>query len=125
MSPKLPQGILNLDKPPAWTSHDVVARVRRLIGVKRVGHAGTLDPLATGVLLVCVGQATRVSEYLMRSHKHYRATLRLGIETDTHDADGSRGQPSGNRDRDQSLIGRGVSATPRIYRADTAHVFSP
>jgi len=84
-----PRGILNLDKPRGSTSHDVVARVRRLIDLKRVGHAGTLDPLATGVLLLCIGQATRVSEYLMHSHKCYRATLRLGIETDTHDADGS------------------------------------
>ena len=89
MPSQLPQGMLNLDEPRSWTSHDVVAQVRRLIGVKRVGHAGTLDPLATGVLLVCVGQATRVSEYLMRSRKRYRATLHLGIETDTHDADGS------------------------------------
>lgn len=81
-------GILNIDKPQGWTSHDVVARVRRLTGQRRVGHAGTLDPLATGVLLVCVGQATRVAEYLMASQKRYRATLRLGISTDTYDADG-------------------------------------
>ncbi len=81
-------GILNLDKPQGWTSHDVVARVRRLTGVRRVGHAGTLDPMATGVLLVCLGRATRVTEYLMRRPKRYRASLRLGISTDTHDADG-------------------------------------
>ncbi|MDH7485027.1 MAG: tRNA pseudouridine(55) synthase TruB [Anaerolineae bacterium] len=85
---ELISGILNIDKPQGWTSHDVVARVRRLTGQRRVGHAGTLDPLATGVLLICLGQATRVAEYLMGGQKRYRATLRLGISTDTYDADG-------------------------------------
>ena len=84
----LVSGILNINKPRSWTSHDVVAKVRRLIGQRRVGHAGTLDPLATGVLLLCVGQATRVAEYLMAGQKRYRATLRLGISTDTYDAEG-------------------------------------
>ncbi len=82
-------GILNMNKPHGLTSHDVVAEVRRLLGVRRVGHAGTLDPIATGVLLVCVGQATRVAEYLMRGEKYYRATFHLGVETDTYDADGT------------------------------------
>lgn len=81
-------GILNIDKPQGWTSHDVVAWIRRVLKIKRVGHAGTLDPLATGVLLVCVGQATRVSEYLMASDKTYRATIQLGTITDTYDLDG-------------------------------------
>jgi tRNA pseudouridine55 synthase len=81
-------GILNIDKPTGWTSHDVVAWVRRVLRIKRVGHAGTLDPLATGVLLVCVGQATRVSEFLMAGAKSYRAQVRLGIVTDTYDTDG-------------------------------------
>lgn len=81
-------GILNINKPAGWTSHDVVAWVRRLLKIKRVGHAGTLDPLATGVLLVCVGQATRVAEYLMASPKSYRAQVRLGIVTDTYDTEG-------------------------------------
>jgi len=81
-------GILNIDKPQGWTSHDVVAWVRRLLRVKRVGHAGTLDPLATGVLLVCVGQATRLSEYVMASDKSYRAQVQLGTSTDTYDLDG-------------------------------------
>jgi len=82
-------GILNIDKPSGLTSHDVVAEVRRLVGVRRVGHAGTLDPIATGVLLVCLGQATRVAEYLMQGEKHYRATFHLGIETNTYDANGT------------------------------------
>lgn len=81
-------GILNIDKPAGMTSHDVVARVRRMSGQRRVGHAGTLDPAATGVLVVCLGQATRVAEYLMASDKIYRARIRLGVSTDTHDAEG-------------------------------------
>jgi len=84
----MPDGILNLDKPRGLTSHDVVIRVRVLTGVRRVGHAGTLDPLATGVLLLCIGQATRVSEYLMTGRKTYRARVRLGITTDTYDIEG-------------------------------------
>src|SRR5438034_2479973 len=70
------------------TSHDVVAKVRRGTGVKRIGHAGTLDPMATGVLVLCIGTATRLSEYVMDSEKVYTATARLGIETDSYDADG-------------------------------------
>ena len=81
-------GILVINKPMGWTSHDVVGRIRGLTHQKRVGHAGTLDPMATGVLLVCLGRATRVSEYLMASDKTYRAVMRLGVETDTYDADG-------------------------------------
>ena len=82
-------GILNIDKPSGWTSHDVAAKVRRLLGQKSVGHAGTLDPMATGVLLVCVGQATRVADYLMAGRKVYRATVELGSETDTYDVEGA------------------------------------
>jgi len=81
-------GILVLDKPRGWTSHDVVARVRQLTKIKRVGHTGTLDPMATGVLIVCLGQATRVVEYMVGHDKRYTATVRLGIETDTYDAQG-------------------------------------
>lgn len=82
-------GILNIDKPTGWTSHDVVGFIRRRLGTRRVGHAGTLDPFATGVLLVCVGQATRVAEYLMASDKTYRAVAELGVITDTYDVDGT------------------------------------
>jgi tRNA pseudouridine55 synthase len=81
-------GIFNIDKPVGITSHDVVARVRRLAGQKRVGHAGTLDPAASGVLPVLLGQATRLAEYLSESGKAYRATIRFGIVTDTYDAEG-------------------------------------
>ncbi|MDO8586247.1 MAG: tRNA pseudouridine(55) synthase TruB [Armatimonadota bacterium] len=82
-------GVLNLDKPAGVTSHDVVNRVRRIVGIRRVGHAGTLDPLATGVLLVCVGQATRIVEYLMDAEKEYEGTMVLGASTDTEDSSGA------------------------------------
>lgn len=81
-------GILNLYKPVGMTSHDVVARVRRILREKRVGHAGTLDPAACGVLPVCVGQATRVVEYLSDARKVYCAGVVLGLTTDTYDAEG-------------------------------------
>ncbi len=81
-------GILNVDKPAGWTSHDVVGWLRRLLRQRALGHCGTLDPLATGVLLVCVGECTRVAEYLMGGEKAYRAVARLGIATDTYDSTG-------------------------------------
>ena len=82
-------GVLNIDKPPGMTSHDVVARVRRIARLKRVGHAGTLDPDATGVLLVCLGNATRLSDFLADEGKEYRARLALGVTTTTEDASGA------------------------------------
>jgi tRNA pseudouridine55 synthase len=82
-------GLLVVDKPAGWTSHDVVARARRLLGERRVGHAGTLDPAATGVLPLAVGAATRVLEYLAEASKTYLAEVTFGVETDSHDADGS------------------------------------
>jgi tRNA pseudouridine55 synthase len=81
-------GIFNVNKSVGMTSHDVVAHVRRLTRQRRVGHAGTLDPAASGVLPVCVGQATRVAEYLGEGGKAYRATIRFGVVTDTYDAEG-------------------------------------
>jgi tRNA pseudouridine55 synthase len=81
-------GLLIVDKPAGWTSHDVVAKVRKLAGTKRVGHAGTLDPMATGVLVVGVEKATRLLGYLALTEKEYTATIRLGQTTDTDDADG-------------------------------------
>ena len=82
-------GILNIHKAPGMTSHDVVARIRKLLQQKRVGHTGTLDPLASGVLPICVGQATRVAEYLSESGKAYRAEITFGVVTDTYDAEGT------------------------------------
>jgi tRNA pseudouridine55 synthase len=91
-------GILNVDKPPGMTSHDVVDEVRRIVGQRKVGHAGTLDPMATGVLLVCLGKATRVAEYLMKGRKRYRATIVLGMTTDTYDAEGEIVSSGGKAD---------------------------
>lgn len=82
------EGVLNINKPAGWTSHDVVAKLRGLFGIRRVGHAGTLDPAATGVLPVLVGKATRIAEYLVDWDKEYHAILRLGETTDTQDATG-------------------------------------
>lgn len=81
-------GVLVIDKPTGPTSHDVVARVRRAIGERRVGHTGTLDPFATGVLPLVVGRATRLARFFSGSDKSYEARLRLGIGTDTHDLTG-------------------------------------
>jgi len=81
-------GLVIVDKPGGWTSHDVVARIRRLAGTRRVGHAGTLDPMATGVLVVGVGQATRLLGHLALTQKQYSATVRLGQATSTDDAEG-------------------------------------
>jgi tRNA pseudouridine55 synthase len=81
-------GIFNIEKATGMTSHDVVARVRRLTRQRRVGHAGTLDPAASGVLPICLGQATRMAEYLSESGKSYRAVVIFGAVTDTYDAEG-------------------------------------
>jgi tRNA pseudouridine55 synthase len=83
-----PSGLLVVDKPAGWTSHDVVARVRRLAGTKRVGHAGTLDPMATGVLVLGVGKATRLLGHLTLHDKRYDATIAFGAITTTDDAEG-------------------------------------
>jgi tRNA pseudouridine55 synthase len=83
-----PSGILVVDKPSGWTSHDVVAKVRRLAGTRKVGHAGTLDPMATGVLVLGLGAGTRLLTYLVGADKTYRATIRLGVSTVTDDAEG-------------------------------------
>jgi len=86
--PKEMEGILLVDKPTDHTSHDVVARLRGKLRMKRVGHAGTLDPMATGLLIILVGKATRVSQYLMSLDKEYEGTIELGKVTDTQDAEG-------------------------------------
>lgn len=84
----LPEGILLVDKPQGLTSHDVVARMRRIFRIKKVGHAGTLDPMATGLLLIMIGKATKVSQYLMSHDKEYTGTVKLGQVTDSQDAEG-------------------------------------
>jgi tRNA pseudouridine55 synthase len=83
-----PDGLLVVDKPTGWTSHDVVGRVRRLAATRKVGHAGTLDPMATGVLVLGIGKATRLLGHLALTDKEYDATIRLGVTTVTDDAEG-------------------------------------
>ncbi len=82
-------GILIVNKPQGWTSQDVVAKLRGIYREKRVGHGGTLDPMATGVLPVFLGRATRGVEFFEHAEKEYLATLRLGVETDTQDSTGT------------------------------------
>ncbi|MBL9204926.1 MAG: tRNA pseudouridine(55) synthase TruB [Opitutaceae bacterium] len=82
------EGILLIDKPSDHTSHDVVARVRRKLGMKRIGHAGTLDPMATGLLIILVGKATSASQFLISLDKEYEGTIKLGVVTNSQDAEG-------------------------------------
>jgi len=81
-------GVLIVDKPTGVTSHDVILRLRRILGIRRIGHTGTLDPAASGVLLACVGSATKVVQFLSQYDKEYEAVIKLGVTTDTFDADG-------------------------------------
>jgi len=96
-------GVLLIDKPSGPTSHDVVARVRSVSGERSVGHTGTLDPRATGLLALVLGKATRLASVLSGSDKTYDATIRLGSTTDTDDADGSVTSTSGSRPDDQAI----------------------
>jgi tRNA pseudouridine55 synthase len=98
-------GVLIIDKPAGWTSHDVVARVRRILGERRVGHTGTLDPFATGVLVVLTGRATRLAQFLSGAEKEYEAVIRFGYATDTGDATGARraGASAGVVDAEEGL----------------------
>lgn len=86
-------GILVLDKPSGWTSHDAVAKMRRIAGTRKIGHLGTLDPLATGVLPLVVGKATRLSQFHTKDTKAYTALIRFGYATDTYDRDGEATSP--------------------------------
>lgn len=87
-TPEPPSGVLLVDKDPGFTSHNAVALCRRILNTKKVGHCGTLDPMATGMLIVVVGKATRLQDRLMCEDKEYTATMKLGIETNSQDADG-------------------------------------
>ena len=125
-------GILIIDKPVGFTSHDVVARLRRILKTKRVGHTGTLDPFATGVLVMLVGKATRLAQFLDKDKKEYEAVVRFGFETDTGDKTGEPREISDSRfqipnfgfqisreDFEDSLTGfRGeIEQTPPMYSA--------
>src|SRR5512132_4473272 len=88
-------GVIVIDKPEGLTSHDVVVAARRLLGEKRIGHTGTLDPLATGVLPLVCGRATRLVRFLSASDKEYEATIRFGLTTDTYDITGEETSRTG------------------------------
>lgn len=102
-------GYVVIDKPAGWTSHDVVASVRRIVDERRVGHGGTLDPAAVGVLPVAVGLATRTVEYLAASSKRYRAEITFGIETDSSDGDGRVVSTRGAAQLDEDDLRRALS----------------
>lgn len=102
-------GLVVVDKPAGITSHDVVARVRRLVGTRKVGHAGTLDPMATGVLVLGVNRATRLLGHLMLTEKAYDATIRLGVATTTDDAEGEVVSTAPTADLDEATV-RGATA---------------
>lgn len=86
--PESPSGVLLVDKDPGFTSHNAVALCRRILGTRKVGHCGTLDPMATGMLIIVIGRATRFQDRLMSEDKVYTATMQLGVETNSQDADG-------------------------------------
>lgn len=108
--PTAADGLLVVDKPAGMTSHDVVARVRRLAATRKVGHAGTLDPMATGVLVLGIGRGTRLLTYLVGSDKDYDATIRLGQSTTTDDAEGELVAAAGAVELDEERLRRSVSA---------------
>ncbi len=81
-------GLLIINKPMGWTSHDVVAKLRKILSIQKIGHTGTLDPDATGVLTVCIGKATKLAQYTNEFDKEYKVVMRLGVSTDTQDATG-------------------------------------
>src|SRR6266702_2922260 len=127
-------GLVIVDKPGGMTSHDVVARLRRLAGTQRVGHGGTLDPMATGVLVIGVGKATRLLGHLTLSEKEYLATIRLGQATDTCDAEGQviSGAPAAPLTGEIQQVPPAVSAVKvggtrayRLARAGTTPVLAP
>ncbi len=108
-------GLVLVDKPAGWTSHDVVGKIRRLAGTRKVGHAGTLDPMATGLLLVGINKATKLLTYLVGADKTYTATIRLGQNTDTDDADGELTQTRyANAVTEESLLAAIASLTGAI-----------
>jgi tRNA pseudouridine55 synthase len=97
-------GLLIIDKPAGLTSHDVVARVRRVLKIKRVGHTGTLDPFATGVLVLLIGRATRLAQFLSNAEKEYEAVIRFGYATDTGDLTGQRLETRGAQNISQGVV---------------------
>jgi tRNA pseudouridine55 synthase len=114
-------GILVIDKPAGITSHDVVAKVRRILRTKRVGHTGTLDPFATGVMVVLVGQATRLAQFLDKDEKEYVALVRFGFETDTGDRTGERRDTETER-REEIVTEEEIDAVLGAFRGNIEQV---
>jgi tRNA pseudouridine55 synthase len=111
-------GVLIIDKPPGLTSHDVVARVRKITGARRVGHTGTLDPFATGVLVILVGRTTRLAQFLSGAEKEYEAVMRLGYRTDTGDLTGTPLQ-AGTDTNVSSVTDEQIESAIAILRGQT------
>lgn len=116
-------GVIVLDKPQGKTSHDVVMKVKKSLGVRKAGHTGTLDPLATGVLPVCINEATKLATFLLHEVKEYRVTMLLGVETDTYDIEGkiiARNEPTALPDDIELALARftgKIIQTPPMYSA--------
>jgi tRNA pseudouridine55 synthase len=117
-------GVLIIDKPAGFTSHDVVARVRRILGQREVGHLGTLDPLATGMLPLVLGNMTRLAQFYLASEKSYEGVIRFGFATDTYDAEGEmvgeKGEPSLTTEQVRELAGKflgTIQQTPPPFSA--------
>lgn len=108
-------GIINVNKPAGWTSQDVCAKLRHVLHIRKIGHTGTLDPMATGVLPVCVGKATRIIEYYDRDSKSYHASMKLGITTDTLDITGEVLETAGYSKVDEKAV-------REAFKAYTGHV---
>lgn len=109
-APSPTPGVVLVDKPAGWTSHQVVGRIRRIAATRKVGHAGTLDPMATGVLVIGIGRATRLLGYLSHADKEYRATIRLGVATVTDDAEGEVTEAPGVSAVDPDRLAAAVGA---------------
>ena len=122
MAPSM-DGIIVVDKPRGWTSHDAVGKMRKLANTRKVGHLGTLDPMATGVLPLVIGRATRLAQFYVRSDKVYEARVRFGYSTDTYDADGTATSAPATR----KLCAGAVGSTPAIPppRSGTTGAGSP
>lgn len=116
-------GIVVIDKPAGLTSHDVVSKVKKIMGARKAGHTGTLDPMATGVLPVCLNEATKLAQFLMAENKTYRATMLLGVQTDTQDTEGTVTEKSDRVVSEEEilaalkeLVGK-ISQTPPAFSA--------
>jgi len=118
----VPDGLLVVDKPEDWSSHDVVARVRRLAGTRKVGHAGTLDPMATGVLVLGIGKGTKLLTFLVGCDKDYTATIRLGQETTTDDAQGEPVPAPEGQGRATDLTEPAIAAAVATLTGDITQV---